>query len=57
MQAALTLGLVMFVARREWENVFLTASVVALMLLPAFVLRRNRVYVLPEFQLAASRRT
>lgn len=54
LQAALTLGLVLFILRHDWENVFLTVSVIALTVIPAFVLRRYRVYVPPEFQLIAT---
>lgn len=53
-QAALALGLVLFVVRRDWENVFLTATVVVLTLVPGFVWRRFRVNVPPEFQLIAA---
>lgn len=53
-QAALALGLVLFVVRRDWENVFLTLTVIGLTVVPAFVLRRYRVYVPPEFQLIAA---
>jgi hypothetical protein len=53
-QAILLVGLLVFVARRNWENVFLTATVIALTSLPAFVLRRYRIYLPPEFQLLAS---
>ena len=53
-QAALALGLVLFALRRDWENVFLTAVVIGLTLLPAFVWRQYRVYVPPELQLIAA---
>jgi len=53
-QAALALGLVLFMLRRDWENVFLTITVMGLTVFPAFVLRRYRVYVPPEFQLIAA---
>jgi hypothetical protein len=53
-QAALVIGLVLFVLRRDWENVFLTLTVVVLIVVPAFVMRRYRVYVPPEFQLVAA---
>jgi hypothetical protein len=52
-QAALLAGLVLFVVRRDWENVFLTLSVIVLDVVPAFVMRRYRIYVPPEFQLVA----
>lgn len=53
-QAALALGLVLFILRRDWENVFLTLVVIVLNVVPAFVLRRYRIYVPPEFQLIAA---
>ena len=53
-QALLGLGLVLFVVRGDWENVFLTALVILLTLLPAFVWRRYRVFIPPEFQLVAT---
>ena len=53
-QAALAFGLVIFIMRREWEGAFLTLTVVGLIVVPAFVLRRHRVYVPPEFQLIAA---
>ena len=52
-QVVLFVGLVLFVVRRDWENVFLTVTVIGLTVLPAFVLRRRRVYLPPEFQLVA----
>ncbi len=52
-QAAVAVGLSMFVLRGDWENVFLTILVIALSLVPALVLPRYRVYVPPEFQLIA----
>jgi len=45
---AIALGF--FLLRRDWENVFLTVLVIALTLLPAFVGRRYRVVIPPEFQ-------
>ncbi|MFM9995772.1 MAG: hypothetical protein ACKVU4_08230 [Phycisphaerales bacterium] len=53
-QAALAIGLVLFVLRQDWENVFLTLVVIVLNVVPAFVLRRYRIYVPPEFQLIAA---
>ena len=50
----LAIGLVVFIVRRDWENVFLTFTVIGLIVVPAFVLRRSRVYVPPEFQLIAA---
>jgi hypothetical protein len=54
LQALMVLGLVLFVVHRDWENVFLTILVIALTVLPAFVMRRYRVYVPPDFQLIAA---
>jgi hypothetical protein len=53
-QAALVVGLALFVFRRDWENVFLTVMVIGLTLVPAFLLRKYRVYIPPEFQLIAA---
>jgi hypothetical protein len=50
-QVWLAVGLVWFIARRDWENAFLTLTVIGLIVVPAFVLRRYRVHVPPEFQL------
>jgi hypothetical protein len=52
-QAMLVIGLVLFVLRRDWENVFLTALVIALTLVPAFLDRRYRIILPPEFQFMA----
>jgi hypothetical protein len=52
-QALLGVGLVLFLLRRNWENVFLTAVVMALTLAPA-LLSRYRVIIPPEFQLVAA---
>jgi hypothetical protein len=53
-QAWLALGLIVFLVRRDWENVFLTATVIGLIVFPGLVLRRSRVHVPPEFQLIAA---
>jgi len=53
-QALVVVGLVLFLIRRDWENVFLTALVLLLTLVPAFLLRRYRVYIPPEFQLISA---
>lgn len=53
-QALLALGLALFLLRRDWENVFLTAVVILLTLVPAFLFRRYRVVIPPEFQLIAA---
>jgi hypothetical protein len=52
-QAALAIGFITFVVRQDWEKALLTLLVVGLITVPAFVLRRHRVYVPPEFQLIA----
>jgi hypothetical protein len=53
-QLLLAAGLVLFVLRRNWENVFLTAVVILLTLVPAVLSRRYRVVIPPEFQLIAA---
>lgn len=53
-QAALVVGLVLFISRRDWENVFLTVLVIGLTVIPAFVFRRFRIFIPPEFQLVAA---
>ena len=53
-QAFVTIGLILFLLRRDWENVFLTVLVLVLTLVPAFLLRRYRIYIPPEFQLVAA---
>jgi hypothetical protein len=53
-QAIVSLGLVLFIFRQDWENVFLTVLVLGLTLIPAFLVRRYRVYTPPEFQLIAA---
>lgn len=50
-QTLVVVGLILFLVRRDWENVFLTVLVLSLTLVPAFLLRRYRVYIPPEFQL------
>jgi hypothetical protein len=54
MQAIVCIALIVFILRRDWENVFLTASVIALMLLPLILRRRYHVFIPPEFQLVAA---
>lgn len=54
-QALLAVGLVLFLLRRNWENVFLTSVVILLTLVPAFLSRRYLVVVPPEFQLGHCR--
>jgi hypothetical protein len=53
-QSLVVVGLVLFIVRRDWENVFLTTVVLVLTLVPAFLLRRYRVYIPPEFQLVSA---
>jgi len=54
LQLLLAIGLVLFVIRRNWEDVFLTSIVMALTLVPALLFRRFRVIIPPEFQLVAA---
>ena len=53
-QAALAVALVLFLVRRDWENVFLTVVVIGMTLVPAFLWRKYRVYLPPEFQLISA---
>lgn len=53
-QASLVIGLILFALRRKWEDVFLTSMVILLTLIPAFLSRRLRVIIPPEFQLIAA---
>jgi hypothetical protein len=53
-QVLLVIGLVLFALRRNWENVFLTAVVIALTLVPALLFRRYRMIIPPEFELVAA---
>ncbi|GMW00379.1 MAG: hypothetical protein AMXMBFR84_15160 [Candidatus Hydrogenedentota bacterium] len=52
-QTTMAIGLVVFVVRQDWENVFLTLLVIALTVVPA-VLKRYRIYLPPEFQLISA---
>lgn len=52
-QAWLAVGLVMFIIRGDIANSVLTAVVIALVVIPAYVMRQQRVYVPPEFQFIA----
>lgn len=54
LQAICIVGLVLYVLRRDWENVVLTAIVVLLTLAPAILWRRYRILIPPEFQLVAT---
>lgn len=53
-QAALAVALVLFLVRRDWENVCLTAVVIAMTLVPSFLSRKYRIYLPPEFQLISA---
>jgi hypothetical protein len=53
-QALVVVGLILFLFRRDLENVFLTVLVLLLTLVPAFLFRRYRVYIPPEFQLVSA---
>jgi hypothetical protein len=54
MQAIVAVALVVFIVRRDWENVFLTTIVILLMLIPIILRRRYDVVLPPEFQLVAA---
>jgi hypothetical protein len=54
LQALLVLGLVLFILRRDWENVFLTAAVIVLTLAPIIVDRQFKVLIPPEFGFVAA---
>ena len=53
-QALVVVGMILFLIRHDWENVFLTVLVLLLTLVPAFLLRHYRVYIPPEFQLVSA---
>jgi hypothetical protein len=53
-QGVLTLAMVLFALRRDWENTFLTLLVIGLTLAPAVAWRRYRIYLPPEFQLISA---
>ncbi len=53
-QTLIGVGLVLFVLKRDWENVFLATLVILLTLVPGFLFRRYRVYIPPEFQLISA---
>ncbi len=53
-QALLAVGLVFYILRRDWENVFLTATVIALTFAPLLLKRQYQVFVPPEFQLISA---
>lgn len=54
MLAIVCVALGVFVLRRDWANVFLTALVIALMLIPVLLRRRYDVVLPPEFQLVSA---
>lgn len=54
MQTIVCVALVVFIVRRDWENVFLAALVIALMLIPVLIRRRYDVFIPPEFQLVSA---
>jgi hypothetical protein len=54
LQGLLIVGLVLFVLRRDWENVFLTATVIVLTLAPAILDRQFKVLIPPEFNCIAA---
>jgi hypothetical protein len=49
-QALLAIGLALFVIRRDWENTFLTITVMLLTIGPSLLRKRYRVVFPPEFQ-------
>lgn len=51
LQMVVAAGFVVFTLRGEWEQAFFSAVTLVLTLLPAFVSRRYRVHIPPEFQL------
>lgn len=53
-QLLLAIGLVLFLRHRDWENVFLTITVMLLTLAPALLSRRYRIFIPPEFQLISA---
>jgi hypothetical protein len=53
-QTLIAVGLVLFVLKRDWENVFLATLVILLTLVPGFLFRRYRVFIPPEFQLISA---
>lgn len=54
LQAILIAGLVIAIFRRHWENAVLIAAVIVLTLVPAFLWRRYRVVIPPEFQFVSA---
>jgi hypothetical protein len=54
LQAWLVVAAVLLALRGDWSNTFLTLTVVALTVVPAFVMRQHRVHVPAEFQFLAT---
>ena len=54
LQSLLVLGAILFGLRRDWENLFLTVSVIALTLAPVFLRNQYRIIIPPEFQFIAA---
>lgn len=53
-QTAMVAGLVIFIWRLDWENIFLTSLVIVLTLVPAILARRYRINIPPDFQFVAA---
>lgn len=53
-QAWLLAALIWFIIRGDVENIFLTLTVIGLIMLPPIILRKNRIRIPPEFQLIAA---
>ncbi len=53
LQGLIVIGLALFIYNRDWENVFLSTIVILLTLVPAFLWRRYKIVIPPEFQLIA----
>lgn len=53
-QAGLAAGVIWFGLNQDWENALLTFLVIALIVVPSFVLRTRRIHIPPEVQLIAA---
>ena len=53
-QLLLAIGLTIFFIRRDWENVFLTITVILLTVCPAYLARYYKIILPPEFQFIAA---
>ena len=53
LQGLIVIGLALFIYRRDWENVFLTALVIGLTLLPVLA-RRHEIIIPPDIQLVSA---